>query len=252
MVYEYWTAKKIDNSVPADLSKLKGRSVIVTGVGSSGLGAGYVQGFLDAGAYVTNLDLNPNKDQEGKSNYQFYRADATNWSQQLKGFKAAADNSPSKSIDIVVANAGIAIYDDLFQLDDADEPAKPELKVLHVNIIGVSYTVKLARHYFNKEDASRDKVLILKASLAGYLDLPGATQYNAYKFGVRGFLCNLRKSDLSRVNLLAPWFIPTPIIPDTVKPLMEANLKRLGSEFAHVEDAVKACLRLAALPPMIA
>ena len=28
-------------------------------IGSSGLGAGYVQGFLDAGAYVTNLDLNP-------------------------------------------------------------------------------------------------------------------------------------------------------------------------------------------------
>lgn len=27
---------------------------------------------------------------------------------------------------------------------------------------------------------------------------------------------------------------------------MEANLKKMGSEFAHAEDAVKACLRLAA------
>ena len=31
MVYEYKTAKKVDNSVNADLGKLKGRSVIVTG-----------------------------------------------------------------------------------------------------------------------------------------------------------------------------------------------------------------------------
>lgn len=135
-----------------------------------------------------------------------------NWEQQLEGFKAAAANSPSKSVDIVVANAGIAIHDDLFQLDDTEEPTKPELKVLKVNIIGVAYTVKLARHYFNKGDQSRDKALILKASLAGYLDLGGATQYNASKYGVRGMLSSLRKSDLSRVNLLAPWLVRSCII----------------------------------------
>ncbi|KIV99232.1 uncharacterized protein PV09_09096 [Verruconis gallopava] len=244
-IYEYWTAKKVDNKVPVDASKLKSRSVVVTG-GSSGLGAGYVQGFLDAGAYVTNLDLKPNQAHEGNPNYQYCHADMTNWDQQLQGFKAAFANSPSKSIDIVVANAGIAIHDDLFQLDDAEEPTKPELKIIQVNTIGVAYTVKLARHYFNKGDQSRDKVLILKASLAGYLDLPGATQYNASKYSVRGMLCNLRKSDLARCNLLAPWAIPTPIIPDEVKPIMEANMKSRGSDWAHLEDAVKACLRLAA------
>jgi hypothetical protein len=31
MVYEYKTAQKVDNSVQADLSSLKGRSVVVTG-----------------------------------------------------------------------------------------------------------------------------------------------------------------------------------------------------------------------------
>lgn len=29
-------------------------------------------------------------------------------------------------------------------------------------------------------------------------------------------------------------------------PIFEANLKQGGSEFAHLDDAVKACLRLAA------
>lgn len=145
-----------------------------------------------------------------ETSYQYHHADMLNWEQQLTGFKAAVANSPSKSVDIVVANAGIAIHDDLYQLEDEDEPTKPELKVLKVNIIGVAYTVKLARHYFNKGDASRDKIIILKASLAGYLDLPRALQYNASKFGVRGMLCNLRKSDLSRVNLLAPWWGSSP------------------------------------------
>ena len=31
MIYEYKTAKRVDNTVSADLSKLKGRSVVVTG-----------------------------------------------------------------------------------------------------------------------------------------------------------------------------------------------------------------------------
>ena len=31
MVYEYKNAKRVDNTVQADLSKLKGRSVVVTG-----------------------------------------------------------------------------------------------------------------------------------------------------------------------------------------------------------------------------
>ena len=168
------------------------------------------------------------------------------WSEQLAGFQKAAQNSPSKSVDIVVANAGIAIHDDLFELDDAETPKEPVLKTLRVNIVGVAYTIKLARHWFNKGDASRDKSLILKASLAGYLDLPGATQYNGSKYGVRGFFCNLRKSDLARCNLLAPWAIPTPIIPDEVKPHMEAGMRSRGSDWAVLEDAVKACLRLAA------
>lgn len=215
--------------------------------GSSGLGAGYVQGFLDAGAYVTNLDLNPSPHhKDGDSNYQFAKADMLSWSEQLEGFKKAAANSPSKTIDVVVANAGIAIHDDLFELDEGEEPKEPVLKTLRVNIVGVAYTIKLARHWFAKGDQSRDKSLILKASLAGYLDLPGATQYNGSKYGVRGFFCSLRKSDLARCNLLAPWAIPTPIIPDEVKPHMEAGMKSRGSDWAVLDDAVKACLRLAA------
>lgn len=154
------------------------------------------------------------------------KCDVTSWKDQLAVFKAAIANSPHKSIDIVVANAGIAGNDPVFEQgkmfqivvgmwckylttreDDSDEPKEPNLKIININLIGVVYTSKLAMHYFGKQadHADRDKCLILKSSLAGYLDLLGAPQYNVSKFGVRGLMCNLRRLDRMRVNLIAPW-----------------------------------------------
>jgi NAD(P)-dependent dehydrogenase (short-subunit alcohol dehydrogenase family) len=43
--------------------------------------------------------------------YQFLKCDVCIWAEQLAVFKAAKKYSPHKSIDIVVANAGIAGYD---------------------------------------------------------------------------------------------------------------------------------------------
>lgn len=76
--------------------------------------------------------------------------------------------------------------------------------------LGVFFTTKLALWYFEKLNAGgqkRDRCLVLKASLAGYLDLM-APQYSASKFGVRGLMRALRCSptnQYTRVNLLAPW-----------------------------------------------
>lgn len=55
----------------------------------------------------------------------------------------------------------------------------------------------------------QDRSLILKASLAGYLDLVGAPQYNSSKFFVRGLMRSLRQSEIMygiRVNVIAPWY----------------------------------------------
>lgn len=95
-------------------------------------------------------------------------------------------------------------------LDPAEPPRKPNLKIMDLNLTGVLYTAKLAIHYFRRQplDAARDRCLILKSSLAGYVDLPGSIQYNASKFGVRGLMRSLRRSTWSesiRVNLVAPW-----------------------------------------------
>jgi NAD(P)-dependent dehydrogenase (short-subunit alcohol dehydrogenase family) len=87
---------------------------------------------------------------------------------------------------------------------------KPNLKTMEINLTGLLYTVKLAFHYFRRQpvDSARDRCLILKSSLAGYVDLPGSIQYNASKFGVRGVMRSLRRTSWKeniRVNLVAPW-----------------------------------------------
>jgi NAD(P)-dependent dehydrogenase (short-subunit alcohol dehydrogenase family) len=94
--------------------------------------------------------------------------------------------------------------------DPSGPPKKPNLKTMDINLTGLLYTVKLAIHYFRRQpiDASRDRCLILKSSLAGYVDVPGSIQYNSSKFGVRGVMRSLRRTlwkESIRVNLVAPW-----------------------------------------------
>lgn len=155
----------------------------------------------------------------------------TDWDQQVEAFEVAMKNSPQKSCDIVIANAGILGHDGVFTLqgnwrhgldshtssltdrgpDPAGPPEKPDLQTINTNLVGLLYTAKLAIHYFRRQplDASRDRCLILKSSLAGYLDAPGWIQYNASKFGVRGVMRCLRRTSWQegiRVNLVAPWY----------------------------------------------
>lgn len=130
-------------------------------------------------------------------------------------------------------------------VDDSDEPVEPVMKTIKVNYIAVVYTCKLAMHYFSKQDEARDRCLIIKGSLASYLDLPGGPEYQSSKYGVRGLFCCLRKSGRMRVNLLAPWWANTGIVTDSLAKHIDEMLNRVGSEWVHLEDAAGCCLRIA-------
>jgi NAD(P)-dependent dehydrogenase (short-subunit alcohol dehydrogenase family) len=75
-------------------------------------------------AYVTVVDVNEKLGQEtvqeltkaGNQTAQFVTGDVTNWDDQVRAFEAAVNNSPHKSCDIVIANAGIVGQDDIFDL----------------------------------------------------------------------------------------------------------------------------------------
>ncbi|VUC23914.1 unnamed protein product [Clonostachys rosea] len=263
----------VDLSTIVDFSALSRKSVIITG-GASGLGKAYAVSFVQSGSFVTIADYDEVAGKKTAAELggsaQFVKCDVRDWSQQVAVFEAAVRNSPDRSCDIVIANAGVVGVDSLLNFqgpihsgddsparalatnpmlltEDADgSPVKPDLKIIEVNLLGSAYTSKLALHYFRRQPfaETRDRCLILKASIAAYADQPGSPQYNASKWGSRGLMRSLRRvlwKEGIGVNLVAPWYVRTPILSDkTVE-----SLQSKGVKFATVDDCAMAMLRIA-------
>lgn len=146
---------------------------------------------------------------------KFVRCDTTNWNDQAALFSTAVKHSPSGTISYIVANAGVARNDEVFSVD-LEEPQKPRLDITEINLIGTLYTVKLAFHYFVKQngstlsEAQEDTCLVLIGSGAAFLDCPRGPQYSASKWAMRGIMHSLRRTAYhygSRVNVISPWFV---------------------------------------------
>ncbi|OAL34962.1 hypothetical protein AYO20_05677 [Fonsecaea nubica] len=118
-VPEYRDQGPLKVSESLSLERLAGKSVLITG-GAGGLGKAYATAFIQAGSYVTIADVNEELGAETVAelgeNSQFIKCDVTNWDDQVRVFEAASKNSPHKSCDIVIANAGIVGHDDMFTL----------------------------------------------------------------------------------------------------------------------------------------
>lgn len=114
----------IDHTVAPHLENAKGKSVIVTG-GANGMGEAMVRAFSAAGAFVTFGDLHPRGDDLAKElnvngeTAAFVRCDITDWDGLVELFETAKAKSPHKSVDVVIANAGISRSsgDSLWTLD---------------------------------------------------------------------------------------------------------------------------------------
>jgi NAD(P)-dependent dehydrogenase (short-subunit alcohol dehydrogenase family) len=213
---EFTKEQAIPNDAAPDLSTLTGKSVVLTG-GASGIGEQYMRSFVAAGAFVAFCDLAKDRGENlenelGLDKVAFVPGDVLVWPDQVQLFTTALEKSPRKTIDVVIANAGIGEVEDdvLFHKEDANgQLLPPALKTLNVNLTGVFYTVKLALHHFPKqpEGEDRDRCIIMTSSLSGYLDHKGAPQYNASKHRVRGIMKSVRRSGPEqkiRINLIAP------------------------------------------------
>ncbi|OQV03236.1 hypothetical protein CLAIMM_08305 [Cladophialophora immunda] len=250
MPLQPYTNTPVDCSVKPQTANLSGKSVLVTG-GANGFGESHVRAFAAAGAYVSFGDIDEKKGaalaKELGPHVQFVKCDATSWEDQLNLFKHAVANSPSKSLDIVVANAGITGPDEIFALEEpSSEPTKPTLPILTLNLIGAVYTFKLGQHYLRiqPEGEGRDRCFIFKGSVAGLLDQPGSFQYSASKFALRGLMRSARRTSWQegiRVAYVAPWYTKTTIL----KPQVIERLVSKGVEFAEIEDCTTAVLRIA-------
>jgi NAD(P)-dependent dehydrogenase (short-subunit alcohol dehydrogenase family) len=204
-----------------DVKSLQGKSVVITGA-ASGIGEACMRSFVAAGSFVTFGDLAEDRghalvSELGQDKVAFVKCDTRVWEDQASLFKTASERSPSRGVDIVLANAGITGLDSVFQ-DQSDpitgEPVKPNLAIVETNLIGALYTTKLALHYFSRqpEGPGRDRCLLMTSSIAGYADHNGAPQYSAAKYGVRGMMRSLRQvlpKQNARVNVISPWYVIT-------------------------------------------
>ncbi|KAJ9144595.1 Adam [Pleurostoma richardsiae] len=248
----YSLSGPVDCNIDFDSSNLAGKTAVVTG-GASGIGEGYVRALVAAKVTVCFGD----KDEEAGrklvselNSTKFVPCDTTKWEDQVHLFKEAAAFSPSGKIHYVVANAGITRQDDVFSFDGNDqEPAKPNLSIVDVNLYGVLYTVKLTLHYFIKQNGTEvspsqeDTCLVLIGSGAAYFDVPRSVQYPSTKWAMRGIMHGLRRTAPyygSRVNLISPWYVRTKILTQAAFDHVEKS----GVQFATVEDAGQCLLRI--------
>lgn len=116
----------IDHTIPPQRENVRGKSVIITG-GANGMGEACVRDFVAAGAFVTFADVNVERGRtverelngETGNNCVFIKCDIRDWDEQRAMFETAKARSPHKSVDIVIANAGISRSsgDSLWNLD---------------------------------------------------------------------------------------------------------------------------------------
>jgi len=242
----------VDCSVAPDKSQCRAKSVVVTG-GAAGIGEAYVRGFVEAGAFVTFCDINEEKgkqleDELSSAKAVFVKCDTRSWEDQVRLFDIAVSMSPHKSVDMVIANAGVGrgSGDPLMPLEDPfAKPTKPSMHIIDINLIGVMYTFKLAVHYFRRSplEAQRDRCFIFGGSLVGYVDNLSSWEYSAAKFGLRGMMRSVRRQchhQGIRVAYIAPTYVRTVIQSATIYEAMRDK----GIEFATVESCLAAAMRV--------
>ncbi|TLD28157.1 hypothetical protein PspLS_04292 [Pyricularia sp. CBS 133598] len=258
LVPKYTYTGPVDHTIPTDRSRAAGKSVIVTG-GANGMGKACVRDFVQAGAFVTIADWDEARGRElekelndavdGDEVCVFVKVDIRDWDQVKAVFETARTRSPSKSVDVVLANAGISRNsgDSLWTLHDPDgEVAKPDLNIVQVNLVGTLYTWKLAVHYFRKqpESADRDRCFIITGSMVAYIDSPANWEYTATKYGLLGFMKTARRSSWEqgiRINYVAPCYIRSAIR----SPEYEKSLTDRGVVFGEQEDVAACMMRIA-------
>ncbi|KAH6653359.1 putative short chain dehydrogenase/ reductase [Truncatella angustata] len=215
---------KYVHSGPVDCS-----TAVITG-GANGIGEAYVRALhsLIHGCICTVVigDLDEKKGKQITSEVLgtlFVKCDTTNWDDQVNLFKSAAEAAPDGRISYVIANAGVARRDEVFSFSGADqEPIKPDLSIVDINVNGSLFTTNLALHYFVRQN--------------------GQT-YSASKWAMRGIMHSMRRTAYyygSRVNVISPWYVRTNILSKEAF----QHVEDVGVQFAEAEDAGRCLLRI--------
>lgn len=163
---------------------LSGKVVFITG-GGAGVGAEVSRRLYRKGAKLMLVDV----DEEALRAHAALLGDdvatAVADVRDLSAMQAAADAAVERfgGIDVVLANAGVASYGSVQQVD-------PEVfkRLLDINVLGVFHTVRATL----PSVIQRRGYVLIVSSLAAYAAAPGLAPYNASKAAVEQFANALR------------------------------------------------------------
>lgn len=167
------------------MTSVNSQVVFITG-GAGGIGAEVARRLHAKGARLVLTDLDEAQLKElaselGDDRMLTVTADV----RDLAAMRRAADAAVARfgGIDTVVANAGIASYGSVLQVD-------PEAfkQLIDVNVLGVFHTVRAAL----PSVIERRGYVLIVSSLAAYAALPGLAPYNASKAAIEQFANALR------------------------------------------------------------
>ncbi len=167
------------------MGSVAAKTVFITGA-ARGVGAEVARRLHRKGArlVLTDLDAAPLAElvsELGGDRVQSVVADV----RDLEAMQNAAASAVDRfgGIDIVIANAGIATYGSVLQVDP-----KAFQTMLDVNIMGVFHTVRATL----PSVIDRRGYVLIVSSLAAYAPAPGLAPYNAAKAAVEQFASALR------------------------------------------------------------
>ncbi|KRD20512.1 short-chain dehydrogenase [Mycobacterium sp. Root265] len=193
------------------MGSLNGKVVLITG-GARGVGAEVARRLRRKGANLVLTDLDPAPLAEladelgGEAHVLTALADV----RDLAAMQRAADAAVARfgGIDVVVANAGIASFGSVLQVD-------PEAfrRVIDINVVGVFNTVRATL----PSVIERRGYVLVVSSLAAFTSAPGLAAYHASKAGAEYFANTLRLEVAHRgvdVGSAHMSWIDTPLVQD--------------------------------------
>lgn len=182
-----------------------GRKVLVTGA-SRGIGLGVAEGFLDAGADVTILAIDPETLEVAKGLSDRYGKPVTGLVCDIaKRDEVAAALSGIERIDVLVNNAGLEL---ITPMDEAGREVEETFcRIIEINVIGTYYVTREA--LAKLPDGGR---IILTSSMWGKTAVPEFSAYCTSKHANIGFMRSLAQELAPRgisVNAVCPGWVRT-------------------------------------------
>lgn len=184
---------------------------LITG-GAMGMGKGFADALLQAGAKVCVADFNAEVGEKtvkefiakyGDGKAIFVKCDVTSQPDMEAAFRTTKETFGG--IDIVVNNAGVG--------GEADDNWE---RCIDINMKGTMRGMRLAMNYLSKENGGNGGTIINMASLAGVNPNPFSPTYGCTKAGIIHASRCLAVSPIAmkssiRINVMCPAFVDTPM-----------------------------------------